>query len=283
MTNSFIRLSRTVALGITLALALTLGLSTRVNAAEAAAAGAAGAANAEGAAGAAEVVSWKDWHAGNEVDNVASLQRGARNFTNYCLGCHSLKYLRWSRLGEDLKIPTALLTTNLVPSGATPADYIKTSLRAEDGVAWFGKEPPDLSLMARARGVDYLYRFLKTFYADTTRATRSNNLALDSVAMPAVLSELEGVKAAVYKNVDTMVDGKPVVTKVFDHFTMIAPGTLDAAQYDAFVRDTVNFLDYAGEPVQVERRSMGVWVVLFLLVFSGIAWLMKAEYWKDVH
>jgi ubiquinol-cytochrome c reductase cytochrome c1 subunit len=232
---------------------------------------------------AAEAVNWHDLHAGNEVGNISSLQRGARNFTNYCLGCHSLQYLRWSRLGTDLRIPVALLKTNLIPPGAKPADYIKTTLRAEDAVAWLGKEPPDLSLIARSRGVDYLYRFLKTFYVDPARPSRSNNLALENPAMPAVLSELEGVKAAVFKNVDVLVDGKSTTQKVFDHFTQISPGQLNAAQYDDFVRDTVNFLDYAGEPAQVDRRNMGVWVVLFLLVFTGIAWFMKKEYWKDVH
>ena len=166
--------------------------------------------------------SWQELHAGNEVGNISSLQRGARNFTNYCLGCHSMKYLRWSRMGSDLKIPPAQLKANLIPPGATPADYIQSSLRAEDGIAWFGKEPPDLSLMARARGVDYIYRFLKTFYVDPTRATRTNNLALDAAAMPAVLSELEGVKAGVFKNVEVIVDGKPTVQKVFDHFERVA-------------------------------------------------------------
>jgi ubiquinol-cytochrome c reductase cytochrome c1 subunit len=232
---------------------------------------------------AGEAINWQSLHAGNEVANISSLQRGARNFSNYCLGCHSMKYLRWSRLGSDLKIPTELLKANLIPAGAKPADYIQSSLRAEDGVAWFGKEPPDLSLIARSRSVDYLYRFLKTFYVDPTRATRSNNLALENPAMPAVLSELEGVKAAVYRNVETVVDGKPTVQKEFDHFTAVAPGQLTEAQFDAFVRDTVNFLDYAGEPAQVDRRSIGVWVVLFLLAFTAIAWFLKKEYWKDVH
>lgn len=231
----------------------------------------------------AEAYPWQDLHAGNEVANISSLQRGARNFTNYCLGCHSMKYLRWSRLGTDLKIPTVLLIANLIPPGSKPADYIQSSLRSADGIAWFGKEPPDLSLMARARGIDYLYRFLKTFYLDPSRATRSNNLALENAAMPAVLSELEGVKAAVYLNVTEVVDGKPTVKKVFDHFSTVTPGQLNAAQYDTFVRDTVNFLDYAGEPAQVDRRSMGIWVVLFLLTFTAIAWLMKKDYWKDVH
>jgi len=232
---------------------------------------------------AAEAVSWQDLHAGNEVANLSSLQRGARDFTNYCLGCHSMKYLRWSRMCTDLSIPSAECAANLIPADAKPADYMLTNLRGEDAVAWFGKEPPDLSLIARSRSVDYLYRLFKTFYVDPSRPTRTNNLALDGLAMPAVLSALEGVKVAVYRNVDDVVDGKPTVRKVFDHFTSVAPGQLNAEQYDAFVRDTVNFLDYAGEPAQVDRRNMGVWVVLFLLVFTAIAWLMKKEYWKEVH
>ena len=235
------------------------------------------------AATVAEAVNWQDLHVGNEVGNLSSLQRGARNFTNYCLGCHSMKYLRWSRMCTDLRIPSAECKANLVPGDAKPADYILTNLRGEDATAWFGKEPPDLSLITRSRSPDYIYRLFKTFYVDASRPTHTNNLELDGLAMPAVLSELEGVKAAVYRNVDAVVDGKPVVQKVFDHFTTLAPGRLTDAQYDAFVRDTVNFLDYAGEPAQVHRRNIGVWVVLFLLVFTAIAWLMKKDYWKDVH
>ena len=239
---------------------------------------------AASAEGAAAPLDWENWHAGNEVANTASLQRGARNFANYCAGCHSLKYLRYSRVATDLKIPTALLKANLMPANATPADYYtQTSIAPADAVAWFGKEPPDLSLIARARGPDKLYRFLKTFYLDPSRPNRTNNLVLNNPAMPAVLSDLEGVKAAVYRNEEAMVGGKTVVTKHFDHFETVSPGSLSPAQYDDFVRDTVNFLDYAGEPAQVERRSIGVWVVLYLLTFTWMAWLLKKEYWKDVH
>ena len=140
-----------------------------------------------------------------------------------------------------------------------------------DATAWFGKEPPDLSLIARSRGPDKVYKFLKTFYLDPSRPTRSNNLVLNNPAMPAVLSELEGVKAAVFKD------------KQFDHFVTVSPGQLTPAQFDGFVRDTVNFLDYAGEPAQADRRSIGVWVVLFMLTFTWMAWLLKKEYWKDIH
>jgi ubiquinol-cytochrome c reductase cytochrome c1 subunit len=238
-------------------------------------------AHAEGGPALPAVV--EEWHAGNDVSNKSSLQRGARNFATYCLGCHSMKYVRWSRVGDDLKIPTALLEKNLLPAGAKAADYVQSSLRTEDAVAWFGKEPPDLSLIARSRGVDKIYRFLKAFYVDPSKSTGANNIVLEGAAMPAVLSSLEGVKAAVYKNVDVVADGKTTTEKQFDHFETLAPGQLKPEEYDAFVRDTVNFLDYAGEPAQVDRRSIGVWVVLFLLVFTWFSLLLKKEYWKDVH
>jgi ubiquinol-cytochrome c reductase cytochrome c1 subunit len=237
----------------------------------------------EPAAPAGETLQWEQWQADNEVSNIASLQRGARNFMNYCEGCHSMKYLRYSRIATDLKIPIDMFKADLLPDGAAPADYIQSSLPAQDAVAWFGKEPPDLSLIARSRGVDRIYRFLKTFYLDPSRPTRTNNLVLDAAAMPAVLSDLEGVKAAVFRDVKVVVDGKPTTAKKFDHFVTVVPGRMSGPEFDAFLRDTVNFLDYAGEPAQVDRRSLGVWVVLFLLVFTWLAWLLKKEYWKDVH
>ncbi|MCC7462018.1 MAG: cytochrome c1 [Gammaproteobacteria bacterium] len=240
-------------------------------------------ASAADAAGASQPLDWQSWHAGNDIRNTASLQRGARNFVNYCLSCHSLKYLRYSRMAADLGIPEAELRANLIPSGDKPTDYMLTTLSPADGEAWFGKAPPDLSLIARARGVDYLYRFLKTFYADPATASGSNNLQLASAAMPAVLSSLEGVKRAVFTSHESQVDGQAVVEKVFADFEMVAPGTLTAEQFDGFVRDTVNFLDYAGEPIQTTRVDIGIWVVLFLLAFTWLAWLLKKEYWKDVH
>lgn len=227
---------------------------------------------------------WKSWHFTPDVADTASVQRGARNFVNYCLGCHSLKYERWQRLGQDLAIPEPVLEKDLIPAGDKPTQYILTSMPAADAETWFGKTPPDLSLMARARGPDYLYRFLKTFYIDPTRQTGANNLQLANTAMPHVLSELEGVKRAVYKNVEKKgEDGKLSTEQVFDHFETVAPGRLSAEEYDGFVRDTVSFLAYVGEPTQLARHAVGIWVVLFLLVFTWLAWLMKREYWKDVH
>ena len=227
---------------------------------------------------------WKAWHAENEVENLGSLQRGARNFMGYCIGCHSLKYQHYSRTAEDLQIHPAECAKYLLPPGEKATNYIVSSLPQADAEAWFGKAPPDLSLMARARGTDYIYQFLKTFYVDPTKTTGVNNLRLDTTAMPHVLSELEGLKQAVFRNVETRRDDGSVGTeKVFDRFEQLAPGRLSAADYDTFVRDTVNFLDYVSEPAQVQRRALGVWVVLFLLVFTWLAWLLKKEYWKDVH
>src|SRR5580698_8452712 len=140
-------------------------------------------------------VDWEHWKAHNSVADAASLQRGARNFMNYCIGCHSLKYMRYQRMGDDLNIPTADLNADLVAPGSSNLDYILTAMPAADAANWFGKTPPDLSLLARSRSPDYIYRFLKTFYSDPSRPTRSDNLSYPSTAMPAVLSDLEGVKA----------------------------------------------------------------------------------------
>jgi ubiquinol-cytochrome c reductase cytochrome c1 subunit len=232
---------------------------------------------------AAAAADWQHWHVNTNVTDVASVQRGARNFVSYCLGCHSLKYERWSRLGTDLAIPDDLLQKDLLPPGDKTSDYILTTMPAADSANWFGKTPPDLSLIARSRGRDYLYQLWKTYYVDPSRPTGVNNLRLPAIAMPHVLSELEGLKVAVFKDVTKSEAGQSVHEQVFDHFEQVAPGRLTTAEYDSFVRDTVNFLDYVSEPTQAARRSLGVWVVLFLLLFTWLAWMMKHEYWKDVH
>ncbi len=222
--------------------------------------------------------------ADNQIGNLSSLQRGARNFTNYCTGCHSLKYERYSRLCDDLKISEAQCQALLVRPGDKPTDYIKTSMPEKDAVEWFGKVPPDLSLVARSRGPDWIFNFLTTFYADpSSRQTGVNNLQYPGTAMPHVLASVQGVQNAVWRNVETKgEDGKPVVASEFEKFEPGVPGSLSAEQYDEFVRDTVNFLQYVGDPSQLQREGMGIWVVLFLLMFTGIAYLLKKEYWKDV-
>jgi ubiquinol-cytochrome c reductase cytochrome c1 subunit len=223
--------------------------------------------------------------AGNEVANLPSLQRGARNFMSYCSGCHSIKYMRYSRLAEDLKISDKLRDELLVRPGDKPSDYIVSSMPVADAQDWFGKQPPDLSLVARSRGPDWIFNFLTTFYADpASRQTGVNNLQLPGTAMPHVLASVQGVQNAVWDNVEHKgEDGKPVVTTAFKEFEPGVVGTLTPQQFDEFARDTVNFLDYVGDPTQLERQSLGIWVVLFLLMFTGIAYMLKKEYWKDVH
>ena len=216
---------------------------------------------------------------GTDIKNTGSLQRGARNFMNYCSGCHSLKYLRYNRMAADLKIPETELSANLMFTSDKPFDTINSAM-PKDSETWFGKEPPDLSLMARERGVDYIYSFLKGFYVDKTHPSGVNNLYLPGAAMPHVLAERQGLQKPVFKNEPDDHGSARMVLVGVDAMT---PGALKPEEYDQFVRDIANFLDYAGEPIKDKRQSMGIFVMLFLLVFFVFAYLLKKEYWKDVH
>ncbi len=218
--------------------------------------------------------------AGNDIRNRASLQRGARNFMNYCSGCHSAKFVRYNRVATDLGIPDAELKANLMFTSEKSYETIKIAMPAEDAKKWFGTSPPDLSLIARARGSDYLYAFLRSFYADASKPTGVNNTVLAGTAMPHILADLQGVQSAVFK---TEPGEGGAAKSEFEKFELAQPGTLSPEKYDDFVRDTVNFLQYIGEPIEVERRDLGVWVMLFLLVFTAFSYLLYKEYWRDVH
>ena len=222
--------------------------------------------------------------ADTEVGNLPSLQRGARNFMAYCSGCHSLKFVRYARVCEDLKIAASQCDQLLVRPGDKAIDYIKASMPPADATDWFGKAPPDLSLVARSRGTDWVFSFLTSFYADpASHQTGVNNMQLPGTAMPHVLSSLQGVQNAVWRNVETKGEGGAVVVaREFEKFEPGVPGSVTPAQYDEFVRDTVNFLQYAGDPTELQREGIGIWVILFLFMFSGIAYMLKKEYWKDV-
>jgi ubiquinol-cytochrome c reductase cytochrome c1 subunit len=219
--------------------------------------------------------------ADTDISNTQSLQRGARNFMNYCSGCHSMRYVRYNRMAEDLKIPQAELEHNLMFTSTKVSDGINSAMPT-DAATWFGKLPPDLSLIARARehGVDYIYSYLKGFYVDKTRPWGVNNLYLQASAMPHVLWQLQGLQKPVFKPGSDGNGGAQVELVGVEAMT---PGTLKPEEYDQFVRDITNFLDYAGEPIKAKRQSMGVFVILFLLVFFVFAFLLKKEYWKDVH
>jgi ubiquinol-cytochrome c reductase cytochrome c1 subunit len=215
--------------------------------------------------------------ADNNIANTASLQRGAKYFVNYCLGCHSAQYVRYNRLGQDLQLTEDQLVENIMFTGKQPFDTMAIAMRPQDALRWFGIAPPDLSLIARSRGTDYLYTFLRSFYADPSSPTGADNLVLPGTAMPHVLWELQGIQEAVYE-ADPELGGR----EVFQRFEMVRPGTLNRQEYDQVVRDIVNFLDYIGEPMQRERQALGIRVIAFLLVFLLIAYLLKKEIWKDV-
>ncbi len=226
---------------------------------------------------------WKEWHADAGVGSTASLQRGARNFMNYCLGCHSLQYARYSQIGADLGMTEKQVAANLMFTGERVHDYVKSAMPSKDAEVWLGRAPPDLSLIARARGKDYLYQFLKGFYADDARPTGANNLVLKDTAMPYVLADLQGAHKASFVLEKCVSGGEEKMVRRFDRFEEGSPGKLSEAQFDVFVRDLVNFLQYVGEPAQMQRERLGIWVLLFLVVFTLFAWSLKKEIWKDVH
>ena len=216
--------------------------------------------------------------ANNNIKNTQSLQRGAKYFVNYCMGCHSAKYVRYNRLAEDLQLTEQQLVDNLMFTGEHPFDTMEIAMKPADAVRWFGVAPPDLSLISRSRGTDYIYTYLRSFYLDPTRPTGVNNVVLRGTAMPAVLWELQGAQRAVFKANPARPGEEDL-----EGFETVRPGQLTQAQFDEVVRDIVNFLDYIGEPIQRERETLGIRVIGFLLVFLLIAYLLKKEIWKDVH
>jgi ubiquinol-cytochrome c reductase cytochrome c1 subunit len=211
----------------------------------------------------------------NDVRDTESLQRGARYFVNYCLGCHSAQYVRYSRVAQDLGIGEQQLTENLMFTGERPFDTMQNAMRSEDAIKWFGVAPPDMSLLARSRGTDYIYAFLRSFYASPERPTGVDNTVLPGTAMPHVLWELQGVQEAVFT-------ADAAGNEHFEHFEPGLTGQLTAAEYDDVIRDIVNFLDYISEPMQLERQAIGIKVIAFLLVFLVLAYMLKKEVWKDV-
>jgi ubiquinol-cytochrome c reductase cytochrome c1 subunit len=213
--------------------------------------------------------------ANNNVANTASLQRGAKYFVNYCLGCHSAKYVRYNRLGEDLQLSNEQLMDNLMFTGERPFDTMAIAMRPEDSARWFQITPPDLSLIARSRGPDYIFTYLRSFYVSPDRPTGVNNVVLPGTAMPHVLWQLQGTQRAEFI---TNEKGE----QILEGFEVVRPGELDARAFDEVVRDIVNFLDYIAEPIKRERQQLGVRVIGFLLVFLLIAFMLKKEIWKDV-
>lgn len=189
--------------------------------------------------------------ANNDVSDVNSLQRGAGNFFNYCAGCHSLKFIRYNQIAEDLDLNESQLVQNLIFTQAKPEDAVITNMLPSDGSRWFGTSPPDLSLITRSRGTDQVYNFLRTFYKDSTSPTGADNRALPGTSMPNVL--------------------------------WLVQEQLNEKEFDQFTLDIVNFLDYVSEPIQSERKRVGIWVILFLLVFLVFSYGLYKDIWKEVN
>lgn len=215
----------------------------------------------------------------NDLSNTASLQRGAKYYMNYCLGCHSLEYVRYKRLAEDLQISESELEQNLMFTADKATEMVTIAMPEQDAENWFGRTPPDLSLVARSRGADWIYTYLRTFYIDESARFGVNNRVLENASMPHVLWPLEGLKRAVYK---TEVDDEGE-HRVFKEFETVRPGSMTSDQYDRAVRDIVNFLEYVGEPAKLKRESMGFWVLAYIFLFILFTYLLKREFWRDVH
>lgn len=214
-----------------------------------------------------------------DLHNKDSLQRGARLFVNYCLSCHSAQHMRYNRMGRDIGLTDEQVIENLMFASDKVGSQMTIAMKRADAKAWFGAPPPDLTLVARVRGADWLYTYLRTFYVDDTRPFGVNNVVFPSVGMPHVLWELQGVQKPVYKTVEHEGEKK----EVLDHLELVEQGKLTPVEYDKAMRDLVNFLVYMAEPAKLERYALGVKVILFLLVFLVVAYLLKKEYWKDIH
>ena len=214
-----------------------------------------------------------------DLDNIASLQRGARNFMNYCSGCHSAQYVRFNTIGKHLDLSEEQLIDNLMFNAEKTFETIRAAMPPEDAARWFGVAPPDMSLIARSRGADYVFNFLKGFYVSETSPTGVDNVVLAGTSMPHVLWELQGFQSANFEHHEND-DGS--VTTTFLGFEPVSAGSMDAEEYDEFVRDTTNFLAFIAEPIRQDRRKIGVWVLMFLIFFFVLAAQLKKQIWKDV-
>lgn len=214
-----------------------------------------------------------------DLHDKASLQNGAKLFQNYCLGCHQMQYQRYSRTFRDLDIPEDIGMEHLMFTGEKVGDHITNAMPAKFAENSFGVTPPDLTNVARVRGANWLYTYLRTFYVDETRPFGVNNKVFPTVGMPHVLQELQGVPYRAYET--RLVDGQP--QEVYVGIRTDGSGELSTEEYDRAVADLVNYLVYTGEPSKLEAHALGVKVLIFLLILFVLTYFLKKEYWKDVH
>jgi ubiquinol-cytochrome c reductase cytochrome c1 subunit len=219
-------------------------------------------------------------------DDKAAMQRGAAMFSNYCLSCHAAGYSRYNRVGKDLGISDEVVSENLIfttdkyGEKTKVGSLMKTTMTIDYAEAAFGTAPPDLSLVARSRGTHWLYNYLRGFYIDETRPMGVNNGVFPAVGMPHVLAELEGLKKAVKEMQD---DGHGGKHEVIVGFEKVSEGSMSTEEYDQAIKDLVAFLDYLAEPYKQTRQNVGIGVLAFLFVLLILSYLLKKEYWKDVH
>jgi len=223
-----------------------------------------------------------------DLENRASLQRGAKLFVNYCLSCHSASYMRYNRMAEDLGLTQHQVEENMMFVGSKFGETMTVAMNEADAEAWFGTRIPDLTVTARVRGPDWLYTYLRSFYLDPSRPFGVNNTVFKDVGMPHVLGERQGWQQAVYRTEQSHgeeghAEEGAAPVKVLEKLELVTPGTSTPKEYDLEVRDLVAFMTYMGEPIQLERKRIGRWVILFLIGFLVLAYLLKREYWKDVH
>jgi ubiquinol-cytochrome c reductase cytochrome c1 subunit len=220
-------------------------------------------------------------HANVDLGDKPSLQRGAKLFVNYCLSCHSAAYARFNGTAKDIGIPEDVMLKNLMFASDKIGSYMKIAMDKDDAKKWFGVTPPDLSVISRSRGSDWIYTFLNSFYLDSSKASGVNNTVFKDTAMPHVLWELQGWQRPVYTEEDHG-EGDKEAAKVLSGLQLVAAGKLNEEDYQQATRDLTNFLTYLGEPAQLIRKKVGFWVILFLLVLLIPAYKLKKEYWKDV-
>ena len=214
------------------------------------------------------------------IRSKESLINGAKYYMSYCSSCHSLQYQRYSRMAQDLGLTKEEVEENLIFTGAKFTDHITNNMSAADAEKWFGKAPPDLTVIAKARGVDWIYTYLKSFYKDPTRPSGWNNTLFVGASMPNVFWKEQGVQEAHFEE-HTTADG--VVTHSFKEFTKLSQGTMSDEEFNETVIDVVNFLAYTAEPAQLIRMAYAPWVLLFLVIFTFMAYLLKKNYFKDIH
>jgi ubiquinol-cytochrome c reductase cytochrome c1 subunit len=231
-------------------------------------------------------IAWDKFPLDKSTD-VTALQNGARTFANYCLNCHNAAFMRYNRL-RDIGLTEAQIKSNLMFATDKVGDVMKVSLDPKNAKDWLGAVPPDLTLIARSRsaegkgtGADYLYTFLRTYYRDETKATGWNNLAYPNAAMPHILWEWQGQRAAKYVE-ETDPHDSTKTSHRFAGFEQLTPGTKSQREFDDSVADLVAYLNWMGEPAQSTRTRLGVWVLLFLAMFTVFAWRLNAAFWKDI-